>query len=126
MIEKDENTPSKIWDIYGTYGTGYKIINEISNCHFWLDKQIQALKPKLIVSLGNVALKSLKLYFKDSVSLKKFSLKENVGDTIKDTTPWIYPLYHTSKRAQMTRSVEEQKRDWLKIKDILLELAIPK
>ena len=99
---------------------------EISNCLFWLEKQIQALNPKLIISLGNIALKSLKLYFKDSVSLKKFSLKENVGDTIKDTVPWVYPLYHTSKRAQMARSVEEQKRGWLKVKDILSELDISK
>jgi len=97
--------------------------DEILNCHYWLEKQIEALRPKLIVPLGNVALKSLKLYFKDSIQLKKFSLRENVGNVIKDTSPWIYPLYHTSLRARLTRNAEVQKQDWLKIENILREIS---
>jgi len=94
-------------------------ITEIRNCHYWLERQIQALKPKLIVPLGKVALKSLKLYFEDSMQLQKFELRKNIGEVINDTAPRIYPLYHTSIRARLTRSAYQQKADWLKIKEIL-------
>ena len=33
-----------------------------------------------------------------------------------------YPLYHTSKRARITRNTEQQKIDWLRIKEILNKL----
>ena len=57
--------------------------------------------------------------FKNSQKLKSFTLKNDVGKVITDTKPWIYPLYHTSLRARLTRNTEQQKEDWLKIKTIL-------
>ncbi|MBU4070539.1 MAG: hypothetical protein KJ646_06170 [Nanoarchaeota archaeon] len=95
---------------------------EIKNCHFWLERQLKAVNPKLIVTLGNIPLKSLKLFFKNSKQLKNFTLKNNVGVAITDTKPWIYPLYHTSLRARLTRNTEQQKKDWLKIVGILKEI----
>ena len=96
-------------------------IEEIKNCHYWLEKQIKAVNPKLIVTIGNIPLKSLKLYFRGSEQLKEFTLKKDIGKVIKDTNPWIYPLYHTSLRARQTRNTEQQKDDWFKIKGILKE-----
>lgn len=95
---------------------------EIKNCHFWLEKQIKAANPKLIATIGNIPLKSLRLFFKNSQQLKDFTLKNDVGEVITDTKPWVYPLYHTSLRARLTRNTEQQKKDWLKIVDILKEI----
>ncbi len=97
-------------------------IKEINNCHFWLKKQIEIMKPKLIITMGNIPLKSIKLLFLESKQLQKFKLKENIGEVITETKPWIYPLYHTSLRARLTRNAEQQQKDWLKIKDILTRL----
>ncbi len=94
-------------------------IREIENCHFWLKKQIEAVKPNLIVTMGKVPLKSLKLLFSESCQLEKFELKYNIGEVITKTTPWIYPLYHTSQKARLTRSTNKQKRDWIRIRSLL-------
>lgn len=94
-------------------------IREIKNCHFWLKKQIEAVKPKLLVTIGSIPLKSLRLLFSKSDQLKRFKLKYNIGESIKETKPWIYPLYHTSLKARLTRNTKKQRRDWLKIKEAL-------
>lgn len=96
----------------------------IKNCQDWLELQIEIMKPKLIVTLGNSALKAIKLRFKDqnSKELKRFKLKNNIGTVVKTTNPWIYPIYHTSLRARITRKNNQQKKDWEKIRTILKEL----
>jgi uracil-DNA glycosylase len=92
---------------------------ELQNCHYWLRRQNEYVKPHLIVTIGNVALQSMKLYFQGSGMLREFILKENIGSFIQDTDPWIYPLYHTSRRGRLSRNAENQKADWLKIISIL-------
>ncbi len=108
--------------VYDGYTDAVPSTREIKNCHFWLEKQIKAVNPKLIVTLGNIPLKSLKLFFKDSKQLKDFVLRNDIGTVITDTKPWIYPLYHTSLRARLTRNTEQQKEDWLKINNFLTDL----
>ena len=61
-----------------------------------LKDQIKNIKPKVIVSLGNSALYSLKHIYKESTQLKTYSLKKNIGDLVKDTPIPIYPVYHTA------------------------------
>jgi uracil-DNA glycosylase family 4 len=78
--------------------------------------QIKNIKPKVIISLGNSALYSLKHIYKDSIQLKNYSLRKNIGDFIKDTSIPIYPVYHTSLLAQRTRKEIQQEKDWLKMK----------
>ncbi len=88
-----------------------------------LKKQIERVRPKIIVPLGNTASRTLKKVFPKS-SIKNFRLKVNVGNMISDTTPYIiYPLYHTSSRASLTRKEEDQKKDWVKLKDVVKEIA---
>jgi len=77
--------------------------------------------------MGNSPLKALKKYYKNSTQLKNFKLKNDIGCVITDNEPWIYPLYHTALRARRTRKAEQQKKDWLKIKEILRKrLSFPK
>ena len=97
-------------------------VREIRNCHFWLEKQLEIVQPKLIITIGGVALDALKRYFSHSQKLQMFRLQDNIGEYIDDTEPWIYPLYHTSLRARTTRKAYEQKRDWQKIPTILKQL----
>jgi DNA polymerase len=92
---------------------------EIVNCHEWLDRQLSIMQPKLIVTVGSIAFKSLTLLFSSSEQLKHYQLKKDIGKVISDTTPWVYPLYHTSWRGRIHRNAEKQKLDWLKIPSIL-------
>ena len=95
---------------------------EIVNCHEWLYKQISIMQPELIVTIGGTALKSMRLFFASSEQLKTFQLKKDIGKVVRDTTPWVYPLYHTSRRGRTHRDAEKQKDDWLKIPSILEEI----
>ena len=95
---------------------------EIINCHHWLGEELSILQPKLIVTIGGTALKSMRLFFAFSEQLKTFQLKKDIGKVARDTQPWIYPLYHTSLRGRIHRTAEEQKDDWLKIPSILEEI----
>jgi uracil-DNA glycosylase family 4 len=95
---------------------------EIVNCHEWLSRQLSILQPKLIITVGSIALKSITLFFPFSEQLKTFKLKNDIGNVIRDTPPWLYPLYHTSRRGRTHRDAEKQKLDWLKIPSILEEI----
>lgn len=95
---------------------------EIVNCHEWLARQLSIMQPKLIVTIGSIALKSLTLFFPSSERLKHYQLKKDIGKVIRDTMPWVYPLYHTSWRGRTHRNAEKQKLDWLKIPSILEEI----
>lgn len=81
-----------------------------------LQDQIKRIKPKVIVSLGNSALYSLKHIYKESTELKKYSLKKNIGELIEDTSIPIYPVYHTALLARRTRKEIQQEKDWLKMR----------
>ena len=92
---------------------------QIKNCLFFLERQIKIVNPKLVVPLGVTALQAIKFLFPDSMQLKNFKLKNNIGEVITDVTPFIYPLYHTSSKAKATRPAQKQKEDWKKIPLIL-------
>jgi uracil-DNA glycosylase family 4 len=84
-----------------------------------LNDQIKRVNPRIIVPMGNSALRALKKLFPES-SLRKFSLKNNIGTSINDAIPYIvFPLYHTSNRAAITRREKDQERDWGLLKKII-------
>ncbi len=92
---------------------------ELKCCAPILKDQIERIKPQLIVPLGNIALKALRYVFPESRQLERFKLKHSIRSLITDTTPPVYPVYHTSARARVTRSKKDQAADWRKIPQFL-------
>ena len=88
-----------------------------------LKDQIKRVNPKILVPLGNTAIRTLKKVFPES-SIRKFRLKINVGDQITDIKPYIFPLYHTSNRAAITRNEKDQKKDWELLKKFVSDLRL--
>ena len=86
-----------------------------------LKDQIKKIKPKLIVPLGGSALYALKNLYSESESeaLRNYKLSRNIQDVIDDVPIPIYPVFHTSGLAQISRKKQQQKGDWLKIKKLL-------
>ena len=66
---------------------------EIKNCSSFLRRQIEVLEPRIIVTLGSVALEALK-----SVAYHQFSLKTNVGKVLDWNDRFLVPLYHPSPK----------------------------
>jgi uracil-DNA glycosylase family 4 len=97
-------------------------IREIKNCHYWLQKQVEITQPKLIVTLGRVAYESILRYFNKWPVRNSSSFLGSVGEVIKDTNTWVYPLAHTSRLGRVNRKAEVQIADWERIPKILMEL----
>lgn len=97
-------------------------VSELTNCHFWLRKQLEVANPKLIVTIGESAWKSALRYFDCWHQFKHIGFLKSVGNVITETTPWIFPLSHTSRRGRVHRSAGLQRNDWKKIPGIIRQL----
>ena len=80
---------------------------EAANCHHFLRRQIEIVDPKIVVTLGNTALRALA-----TIEPQGLSLSENVC-TIR---PWfgrsLITLYHPGQRAMVHRSFANQRSDY--------------
>lgn len=83
-----------------------------------LSDQIKRVNPKIIIPLGNVALKTLKLIIPE---LKKIRLKTSVAKLVKGDR-MIFPLYHTSNKATITHNEEKQIKDWQNLKNVMSKI----
>ncbi|WP_308601387.1 UdgX family uracil-DNA binding protein [Massilia sp. Dwa41.01b] len=62
---------------------------EVEACHYWLEKELAAVKPKVIVALGATALKSV---LRDG----KAKLGDMLGKAIEHEGRWVVTVYHPS------------------------------
>lgn len=81
---------------------------EIFNCLPYLAMTIELINPKLIVTLGAVALRAL-----DFIEPHAFILKEHVATPMKWHGRYVFPLYHPGPRAMIHRSLSKQRADFM-------------
>src|SRR3990167_6107012 len=81
--------------------------DEIENCTSWLSKQIEVVNPKIVVSLGAVALRSL-----DLIASHGLQLSESVRTAHDWNNRILIPLYHHGQRAMLHRSMINQRADY--------------
>jgi len=62
---------------------------EVEACHYWLEKELAAVKPKVIVALGSTALKSV-------LGTGNVTLKDTLGKPIRHDGRWVVTVYHPS------------------------------
>ncbi len=86
-------------------------INEINICKPYLEKQIELIKPKLIVALGDLSYKHLTSDETDFSKIRGKILKYNNID--------IIPTYHPSFLLRNPSAKKEAFHDMLKIKSIM-------
>lgn len=81
---------------------------EIENCSSFLNRQIEIVQPKIIVTLGAVALEALKL-----IENHQFSLRENAASVLDWNNVKLIPLYHPSPQVVAShRRMNEQLMDF--------------
>jgi uracil-DNA glycosylase family 4 len=68
---------------------GSQLIEEISNCSLYLRRQLEIIKPKIIITLGGMALN----FFRPGMSIKAASLKRLQGDKSYTIIPLFHPSY---------------------------------
>jgi DNA polymerase len=62
---------------------------EIEACAYWLDKELEQVKPDVIVALGSTALKSV-------LRTGHVTLKDTLGQPIQHEGRWVVTVYHPS------------------------------
>lgn len=82
--------------------------SEIRNCSEFLKRQIDLIDPKVVATLGSVALDGLNV-----IEPHSLTLKENAANAIKWNGRILVPLYHPSPQVIITvRNLEQQTRDF--------------
>jgi uracil-DNA glycosylase len=82
--------------------------SEIKNCSTFLQKQLQIIEPKIVATLGSVALEALKI-----IEYHEISLKNGVGKSFAWNDKILVPLYHPSPQVIAShRRLHEQLEDF--------------
>jgi probable DNA metabolism protein len=62
---------------------------EIAACSYWLDKELAAVRPDVIVALGTTALKAV-------LGTSHVTLKDTLGQPLRHQGRWVVTIYHPS------------------------------
>lgn len=99
----------------GTNATPNKV--EVHNCSDYLKQQIELVNPRIVVTLGSVALDALNNIAKHNLHLTKH---------VRSAHSWygrkLIPLYHPGARAMVHRSMANQRSDYQFVSDQLRRL----
>lgn len=87
---------------------------EVTNCASFLKRQILSIQPRLIVTLGAVALGALKL-----IENHHLTLSSNVRSANSWFGRQLIPLYHPGQRAMVHRSRSNQLADYHFVAELL-------
>jgi uracil-DNA glycosylase len=87
---------------------------EIKNCSTFLKKSLDIIQPKVVVTLGTVALSAL-----NQLLGTRFQLSQNVAKPLTTEDFVLFPLYHPSPRVtNWKRPLAQQKKDFKKIRRV--------
>jgi DNA polymerase len=88
---------------------------EVSNCSLFLHRAIELVDPKLVVTLGSVALDALKL-----IHYHQLTLKDSAGKVYEWNGRLLVPIYHPSPQVLASHRREaEQLRDYQLLAEVL-------
>lgn len=82
-------------------------LREAANCQPFLRRQIELVNPKIVVALGNTALRALA-----GIEHHTLSLSQNVRTKQAWFGRVLMPLYHPGQRAMIHRSFANQRSDY--------------
>ena len=93
---------------------------EIRNCSDFLSRTIELVDPRVVVTLGTVALEALKL-----VHYHDFKLKNDAGRICDWNSCLLVPLYHPSPQVLITsRKEAAQLRDYKIVAEAILSSSV--
>ena len=94
---------------------------EVRNCAAFLQRQIEIIQPKVVATLGSIALKSCAL-----ISRHELRLAEHVRTANSWNGRLLIPMYHPGQRAMLHRSFANQLADYQFLKETLSRSAARK
>jgi uracil-DNA glycosylase family 4 len=94
--------------------------DELNNCQPFLERELELLKPKVIVCLGRIAFERILRIYAEPKKGKKFAH----GAAFRlEVEPWLVCSYHPSQQNTLTGKLTVEMFDgmWQKVKSLLLE-----
>ena len=91
--------------------------DELANCRGFLARQLAVVDAPIVAPLGAVALAAL-----DGIEAHGLRLREAVGVPVAWRGRVLFPLYHPGPRAQLHRSVMQQREDFTALGDLARRL----
>jgi DNA polymerase len=89
---------------------------EINNCSSFLRRQIDLIQPRVIATLGSVALEALK-----AIEYHEFKLKTDAASVLDWNGAKLVPLYHPSPQVIAShRRMDQQLEDFRALQSLLL------
>jgi len=98
--------------------------NWFSNCgRLFLKRQIEIVQPRVVVSLGERAYRSICSSFDLPIQPFRVAVNDATGIQLS-TGSTLIPVYHCGRRILNThRPLQAQKSDWVRVKQALLQSA---
>jgi DNA polymerase len=93
-------------------------ITEIKRCLPYLEAQLRAVEPRIVVALGEVALIAL-----SRIEVHEATLRKHSGQAMSWFGRQLVPLYHPGRRALVHRPEERQREDWRALGELIRNLA---
>ena len=94
---------------------------ELRNCSDFLQRTIELIDPRVIVTLGGVALEALK-----SIASHQFTLRDDAAKLREWNGRALIPLYHPSPQVLITsRNEKAQLRDYKVVRRAIAKAALP-
>ncbi len=84
--------------------------SEVARCSEWLRAQVDLLQPRLVVTLGAVALEAARL-----IERHDYRLAREAGRSLAWYGRTLVPLYHPSPRTAGRRSFQRQRADFRRL-----------
>jgi uracil-DNA glycosylase family 4 len=91
---------------------------ELKNCQPFLEREIEILKPKVLVCLGRIAFERILRIYSEPIKGKKFAH----GAVFRlEAGPWLVCSYHPSQQNTRTGKLTEEMFDgmWVKVNELI-------
>ena len=93
-------------------------LSEVDRCRAFLEAQIAAVDPRIVVALGEVALVAL-----GRIESHDARLRTHAGLAVPWAGRLLVPLYHPGRRALVHRPEPQQRADWLRLAGLIEALT---
>jgi len=96
---------------------------QLEFCAQYLQRTLDIVRPKIVVTLGQQALRSLNKLEQHQIKLSRASLDH--GQTYSWRNTILYPLYHPSPKVyNLHRSKEEQENDFSHLRELIIKKTV--
>ena len=98
-------------------GKKYPVNDKLrNNCSVWFKMIIDEFQPKIVCTIGHKAFKSA-MCIEQHVK-NNYNMRDIVSDPINWYGRILFPVFHMSKLGRANRSVDLQREDWRKLRQI--------